>query len=246
MHPVPDPIRILFYFQQQSLWGLMSHSSTSCDSCSVVCQKDVLKKLLGQKILAFLCFFETLFCWNWVPFRTFLSDWSGCVRLDSESQNHQIDLCPPSDWSLCIKLRGWPMAQRQGRASSSNSSKAQDRWTSAHRFSSTSSSLVRINLKCTQYTFCYLWVTHIMPSYLSLWVNCIPGSCVSDASRALPEFPDIDLQGKSLPEGVELEHIKSFQLLYREHCEVKPTLPERALKESKRRNFSQMGRCVTF
>ncbi|XP_058509674.1 MHC class II regulatory factor RFX1a isoform X5 [Solea solea] len=41
-----------------------------------------------------------------------------------------------------------------------------------------------------------------------------------DASRALPEFTDIDLQGKSLPEGIELEHIKSFQLLYREHCEA--------------------------
>lgn len=41
-----------------------------------------------------------------------------------------------------------------------------------------------------------------------------------DASRALPEFPDIDLQGKSLPEGIELDHIKSFQLLYREHCEA--------------------------
>ncbi|XP_072549254.1 MHC class II regulatory factor RFX1a isoform X2 [Salminus brasiliensis] len=41
-----------------------------------------------------------------------------------------------------------------------------------------------------------------------------------DASRALPEFPDIDLQGKPLPEGIELEHIKSFQLLYREHCEA--------------------------
>ncbi|XP_066498124.1 MHC class II regulatory factor RFX1a isoform X2 [Hoplias malabaricus] len=41
-----------------------------------------------------------------------------------------------------------------------------------------------------------------------------------DASRALPEFPDIDLQEKPLPEGVELEHIKSFQLLYREHCEA--------------------------
>ncbi|XP_037648222.1 LOW QUALITY PROTEIN: MHC class II regulatory factor RFX1a [Sebastes umbrosus] len=41
-----------------------------------------------------------------------------------------------------------------------------------------------------------------------------------DASRALPEFPDIDLQGKSMPEGIELEHIKSFQLLYREHCEA--------------------------
>lgn len=43
---------------------------------------------------------------------------------------------------------------------------------------------------------------------------------IPDASRALPEFPDIDLQGKPLPDGVELEHIKSFQVLYREHCEV--------------------------
>ncbi|XP_076853354.1 MHC class II regulatory factor RFX1a isoform X7 [Brachyhypopomus gauderio] len=41
-----------------------------------------------------------------------------------------------------------------------------------------------------------------------------------DASRALPEFPDIDLRGKPMPEGTELEHIKSFQLLYREHCEA--------------------------
>ncbi|XP_042171703.1 MHC class II regulatory factor RFX1a isoform X2 [Oncorhynchus tshawytscha] len=41
-----------------------------------------------------------------------------------------------------------------------------------------------------------------------------------DASRTLPEFPDLDLQGKALPEGIELEHIKSFQLLYREHCEA--------------------------
>ncbi|KAM3864126.1 MHC class II regulatory factor RFX1a [Diretmus argenteus] len=41
-----------------------------------------------------------------------------------------------------------------------------------------------------------------------------------DTSRALPEFPDIDLQGKTLPEGIELEHIKSFQLFYREHCEA--------------------------
>ncbi|XP_073790604.1 MHC class II regulatory factor RFX1a isoform X4 [Danio rerio] len=41
-----------------------------------------------------------------------------------------------------------------------------------------------------------------------------------DASKALPEFPDVDLQGKALPEGIELEHLKSFQLLYREHCEA--------------------------
>lgn len=147
----------------------MSDSSTSWILLSGL-SKRYSKKCLGQKtlksLIAFLFFFETLFCWNWVVFRTLLSGWSGCVRSGSESQNQQNDLCPPSDWSLCIKLRGWPMAQRQGRASSSNSSRAQDRWTSAHRFSSTSSSLVRINLKCTQYTFCYLWLTHIMPSYL--------------------------------------------------------------------------------
>ncbi|XP_007905290.2 MHC class II regulatory factor RFX1a [Callorhinchus milii] len=41
-----------------------------------------------------------------------------------------------------------------------------------------------------------------------------------DASRALPEFVDIDLQGKALPDGVTMEHIKAFQLLYREHCEA--------------------------
>ncbi|XP_068606003.1 MHC class II regulatory factor RFX1a [Brachionichthys hirsutus] len=41
-----------------------------------------------------------------------------------------------------------------------------------------------------------------------------------DASRALPEFPDIDLQGKPLPDDIDMEHIKSFQLLYREHCEA--------------------------
>ncbi|XP_048869881.1 MHC class II regulatory factor RFX1 isoform X4 [Brienomyrus brachyistius] len=41
-----------------------------------------------------------------------------------------------------------------------------------------------------------------------------------DASRSLPEFSEIDLQGKALPEGIMLEHIRSFQLLYREHCEA--------------------------
>ncbi|XP_059495803.1 MHC class II regulatory factor RFX1a isoform X2 [Stegostoma tigrinum] len=41
-----------------------------------------------------------------------------------------------------------------------------------------------------------------------------------DASRALPEFVEIDLQGKTLPDGITMEHIKAFQLLYREHCEA--------------------------
>ncbi len=75
-----------------------------------------------------------------------------------------------------------------------------------------------------------IYVQHNIQYYsqsilITLWTLCdfslsIKCSCVPDASRALPEFPDIDLQGKSLPEGIELEHIKSFQLLYREHCEV--------------------------
>ncbi|KAG9337410.1 hypothetical protein JZ751_028831 [Albula glossodonta] len=45
-------------------------------------------------------------------------------------------------------------------------------------------------------------------------------SLLPDASRALPEFPEIDLQGKALPDGIVLEHIKGFQVLYREHCEA--------------------------
>ncbi|XP_063787193.1 MHC class II regulatory factor RFX1 isoform X4 [Pseudophryne corroboree] len=41
-----------------------------------------------------------------------------------------------------------------------------------------------------------------------------------DASRTLPEFADIDIQGKPLPDGITLTNIKAFQLLYREHCEA--------------------------
>ncbi|XP_017579415.1 MHC class II regulatory factor RFX1 isoform X2 [Pygocentrus nattereri] len=41
-----------------------------------------------------------------------------------------------------------------------------------------------------------------------------------EASRSLPEFPDIDLQGKPLPDGILPEHIRAFQQLYREHCEA--------------------------
>ncbi|NXU98911.1 RFX1 factor, partial [Cettia cetti] len=41
-----------------------------------------------------------------------------------------------------------------------------------------------------------------------------------DASRTLPEFPEIDMQGKGLPEGAGAEDLRIFQQLYREHCEV--------------------------
>ncbi|XP_011477294.1 MHC class II regulatory factor RFX1 isoform X1 [Oryzias latipes] len=41
-----------------------------------------------------------------------------------------------------------------------------------------------------------------------------------ETSRPLPEFVDIDLQGQSLPDGIQLEHLKVFRDLYREHCEA--------------------------
>ncbi|XP_023131050.2 MHC class II regulatory factor RFX1 isoform X1 [Amphiprion ocellaris] len=41
-----------------------------------------------------------------------------------------------------------------------------------------------------------------------------------EASRALPDFVDIDLQDRTLPDGILLEHLKAFQTLYREHCEA--------------------------
>lgn len=49
---------------------------------------------------------------------------------------------------------------------------------------------------------------------------CVSPRCPADASRTLAEFPEIDLQGKPLPEGACAEDVKVFQLLYREHCEV--------------------------
>lgn len=41
-----------------------------------------------------------------------------------------------------------------------------------------------------------------------------------EASRPLPDFADIDLQNRSLPDGILSEHLKAFQTLYREHCEA--------------------------
>uniref|UniRef100_A0A8C3UJI1 Regulatory factor X1 n=1 Tax=Catharus ustulatus TaxID=91951 RepID=A0A8C3UJI1_CATUS len=42
----------------------------------------------------------------------------------------------------------------------------------------------------------------------------------ADASRTLPEFPEINVQGKGLPEGAGPEDLRVFQQLYREHCEA--------------------------
>ncbi|XP_010224363.1 PREDICTED: MHC class II regulatory factor RFX1, partial [Tinamus guttatus] len=41
-----------------------------------------------------------------------------------------------------------------------------------------------------------------------------------DASRALADFSELELQGKALPDGVSAEDLKAFQVLYREHCEA--------------------------
>ncbi|XP_033957973.1 MHC class II regulatory factor RFX1 isoform X2 [Pseudochaenichthys georgianus] len=40
------------------------------------------------------------------------------------------------------------------------------------------------------------------------------------ASRPLPDFVEIDLQARPLPDGIIVEHLKAFQTLYREHCEA--------------------------
>ncbi|XP_026158726.1 MHC class II regulatory factor RFX1 isoform X2 [Mastacembelus armatus] len=41
-----------------------------------------------------------------------------------------------------------------------------------------------------------------------------------EAAHPLPDFVDIDLQDRTLPDGILLEHLKAFQTLYREHCEA--------------------------
>uniref|UniRef100_A0A3Q3XH50 RFX-type winged-helix domain-containing protein n=1 Tax=Mola mola TaxID=94237 RepID=A0A3Q3XH50_MOLML len=41
-----------------------------------------------------------------------------------------------------------------------------------------------------------------------------------ETSRPLPDFVDIDVRDRTLPDGILLEHLKAFQTLYREHCEA--------------------------
>ena len=47
---------------------------------------------------------------------------------------------------------------------------------------------------------------------------------LGDASMALPDFAELKFGGISLPEGVTHDDVKTFQNLYREHCEVVETL----------------------
>ena len=57
-----------------------------------------------------------------------------------------------------------------------------------------------------------------------LWLRAVLSNLIfspfADPSRSLPDFAELDLQGKTLPEGIGPEDVKAFQLLYREHCEV--------------------------
>lgn len=53
------------------------------------------------------------------------------------------------------------------------------------------------------------------------WTQVLMVPSLLDASRSLPDFAELDLQGKVLPEGVGPGDIKAFQVLYREHCEVR-------------------------
>uniref|UniRef100_A0A8C1ZN32 Regulatory factor X, 1b (influences HLA class II expression) n=1 Tax=Cyprinus carpio TaxID=7962 RepID=A0A8C1ZN32_CYPCA len=41
-----------------------------------------------------------------------------------------------------------------------------------------------------------------------------------DASRSLAEFPDVKDEGKPLPDGLLPQHVHTYQLVYREHCEA--------------------------
>uniref|UniRef100_A0A1A7WIG2 Regulatory factor X, 1b (Influences HLA class II expression) n=2 Tax=Iconisemion striatum TaxID=60296 RepID=A0A1A7WIG2_9TELE len=41
-----------------------------------------------------------------------------------------------------------------------------------------------------------------------------------EASKPLQDFVEMDLEGRTFPDGILLEHLKAFQTLYREHCEA--------------------------
>lgn len=83
--------------------------------------------------------------------------------------------------------------------------------TSVPRFTSISSFQVRR----TQNVGAAFSFGHIILLYIN-FLNV----CVSDASRSLPEFPELKDEGKPLPDGLHPQHVHTYQLIYREHCEV--------------------------
>lgn len=44
---------------------------------------------------------------------------------------------------------------------------------------------------------------------------------LGSASAAIPNFGSIDLDSEPLPDGVTVDNIKAFEVLYTEHCEVR-------------------------
>lgn len=61
---------------------------------------------------------------------------------------------------------------------------------------------------------------------------------LGDASGAIPVFGDIEVTG-TLPEGLTRENLRSFEKLYKEHCEVckSKTIPV-CLKQNKKDFFA--------
>uniref|UniRef100_A0A673IR11 MHC class II regulatory factor RFX1-like n=1 Tax=Sinocyclocheilus rhinocerous TaxID=307959 RepID=A0A673IR11_9TELE len=57
---------------------------------------------------------------------------------------------------------------------------------------------------------------------MGLGVGHQQGAGLSDinASRSLAEFPDLKEEDKPLPDGLLPQHVLSYQLVYREHCEA--------------------------
>ena len=43
---------------------------------------------------------------------------------------------------------------------------------------------------------------------------------LGDASGAIPNFEEIDVESEPLPEGITMDHVHVFQKMYREHAEV--------------------------
>ena len=43
---------------------------------------------------------------------------------------------------------------------------------------------------------------------------------LGDASGAIPNFEEIDVDSEPLPEGITMDHVHVFQKMYREHAEV--------------------------
>ncbi|GIY84784.1 hypothetical protein CDAR_281951 [Caerostris darwini] len=62
--------------------------------------------------------------------------------------------------------------------------------------------------------------TESVPSQPASVANHQHQQFLGDASSAIPNFVEIDTCNFPLPEGITLEHVENFKMLYREHCEA--------------------------